>query len=55
MWHASFVSNGFAYESAGLVRGEDGALIVLASEGGAPKLETEETDSWRCGRLERNP
>jgi len=31
-------------ESAARVRGEDGALIVLASEGGAPKLETDDTD-----------
>jgi hypothetical protein len=38
--------------------GEDGALIVLASEGGAATLvmlETEEIDWWRAGRLDRNP
>lgn len=35
---------GVTYESAARVRGEDGALIVLASEGGAPKLETDDTD-----------
>jgi hypothetical protein len=34
-------------ESAALVRGEDGGLIVLASDGEAPtlvKLETDDTD-----------
>ena len=35
---------GVTYESAARVRGEDGALIVLASEGAAPKLETDDTD-----------
>ena len=46
-------------ESAALVVGEDGALIVLVSEGGAATLlvmlETEEMDWWRAGRLDRNP
>lgn len=46
-------------ESTAFVAGEDGALIVLVSEGGAATLlvmlETEEIDWWRAGRLDRNP
>lgn len=47
-------------ESAAFVAGEDGALIVLASDGGAPtlvKLETDDMDWWRplLERLDRNP
>ena len=45
-------------ESEALVVGEDGALIVLASERGTlAVLDTEEMDSWRgmLARLERNP
>jgi hypothetical protein len=47
-------------ESLGLAAGEDGALIVLASEGGAATLVmllTEDMDWCRAptGRLERNP
>lgn len=48
-------------ESVALAGGEDGALIVLASERATlatlAVLDTEETDWWRgtFARLERNP
>jgi hypothetical protein len=49
-------------EAAALVAGDDGALMVLASDGAVVvatlvKLETEDIDWWRptTGRLERNP